>query len=122
MLLRDVSLRQEISVKYLEQLVTSLRVAGLVKSTRGPHGGYHLTRPPGEINLYEIIKTLEGPVSLTDCVSDHESCGRSTSCASHEIWAAINTTVIEQLRAVTLREMAERQRELEDAHSGMYHI
>ncbi|MDX1763085.1 MAG: Rrf2 family transcriptional regulator [bacterium] len=121
-MLKDVSFRQEISIKYLEQLVTPLRLAGLVKSTRGPHGGYHLTRAPDEITLCEIVDILEGPQVLSDCLSDEEACSRSSTCVTHEIWGEVNTMVIEKLMSISLQKMAERQRELESSNAAMYYI
>ncbi len=121
-MLKDVSVRQQISIKYLEQLVTPLRLAGLVKSTRGPHGGYCLTSPPEEITLYKIIEILEGPLALSDCISKEQGCSRSSSCVTHEIWSEVNAMVIDKLTSITLQEMAERQQELEARGAAMYHI
>jgi Rrf2 family protein len=121
-LLREVSERQEISIKYLEQLIPSLRAAGLVKSTRGPNGGYHLTKPSSEITLYDVIKTLEGPLAITECVEDPAFCHRSSTCATHELWAEVSGKIVEVLSSVTLEEIAERQRNSEGAHAMLYHI
>ncbi len=121
-LLREISERQDVSMKYLEQLVTPLRVAGLVKSTRGPHGGYHLTRPPSEITLHEIIEILEGPISLTDCATDEEFCKRSYGCVTREIWGEVTDKIADALRAVTLEEMCERERATQDMETGSYQI
>lgn len=121
-LLRALSERQEISIKYLEQLIPSLKAEGLVKSTRGPHGGYHLARPPSEITLYDIVSTLEGPTNLADCVSTPESCHRAETCATHEVWEDVSHKIVEMLCAVTLEEMAKRQREMEGADTVLYHI
>lgn len=121
-MLKEASVRQEISIKYLEQLVTPLRLAGLVKSTRGPHGGYHLTRVPEEITLCEIIEILEGPLALSDCLTNEEACSRSSTCVTHEIWGEVNAMVIKKLTSITLQQMAERQRELELSNAAMYHI
>lgn len=121
-LLREVSKRQEISVKYLEQLVPPLRVAGLVKSTRGPHGGYHLTKRPTEITLYEIVSTLDGSTELAECVKVPDSCHRSEACVTREIWTDLNQKVVDMLQGITLEKMAERQRKLKGDHATMYHI
>lgn len=121
-LLRDLSGRQEISIKYLEQLAPLLRTGGLVKSTRGPHGGYHLAMPPSEITMYDIIRTLEGSASLTDCVEDSDACHRSNACATHEVWEEVTHKIVEALSGITLEEMTQRQRKLEDARSMVYHI
>jgi Rrf2 family protein len=121
-LLREISERQDVSMKYLEQLVTPLRVAGLVKSTRGPHGGYHLTREPSEITLHAIIEILEGPISLTACATDGDSCERSDGCVTREIWEEVTDKIANVLRAVTLQEMCERERATQDTEAGSYQI
>jgi Rrf2 family protein len=121
-LLRDVSKRQEISVKYLEQLVTPLRVAGLVKSTRGPHGGYHLAKPPSEIDLYSVLSILEGPCALTECVADGSVCHRSGTCVTREIWQEVSERICNHLKAISLKEMVKRQVKRQSQNSNMYHI
>ncbi len=121
-LLREISERQDVSMKYLEQLVTPLRVSGLVKSTRGPHGGYHLTRAPSKITLHEIIETLEGPISLTNCATDGEWCQRSGGCVTREIWEEVTDKIAAALRAVTLQEMCEREQATQKRETGSYQI
>jgi len=121
-LLREVSERQGISTKYLEQLIRSLKTAGLVKSTRGPHGGYHLTKPSSEITLYDVVRTLEGPIAMAECVEDPGSCPRSDACAARECRAEVSGKIVEILSAMTLKEIAERQRELDRVRAVMYHI
>ena len=120
LLLREISDRQEISIKYLEQLIPPLKAAGLVKSTRGPHGGYQLGRPPSEIALLEIIRVLEGSTSVTECVEDPDSCSRSTACVTREVWGEVSGKIEEVLEAVTLERMVERHRRL--AASYAYQI
>jgi len=121
-LLREVSKRQEISVKYLEQLVTPLRVGGLVKSTRGPHGGYHLARSPSEIDLYTILTVLEGAFSLTDCVTNPSVCRRSDRCVTRDIWDEVNEKIVNHLKSITLQEIADRERDRKDLARDMYQI
>ena len=69
-LLKDVSRSQEISEKYLSQIIIPLKTAGLVKSFRGAHGGYTLQRDPAKINLLEVVSALEGDLSLVECVAN----------------------------------------------------
>ena len=78
--LKAIADRQDISVKYLEQLMSLLRSAGFVRSVRGSKGGYILARPAGEIKLSEIFRCLEGPVSTTECTEDEDCCKRSADC------------------------------------------
>jgi Rrf2 family protein len=103
----DIAERQDISVKYLEQLIIPLRKAGYVKSVRGPKGGYILAKPPEEITVGEIVKVLEGGVNLTDCIEDPDICEKSDSCLTRGLWQEATKAISEKLDAVTLLEMIE---------------
>ena len=81
MQLKAVARRQDISAKYLEQLMAVLKSAGLVRSVRGAKGGYVLARPSNEIRLSEVFHCLEGTVTTVECVQDAECCQRAAGCA-----------------------------------------
>jgi Rrf2 family protein len=83
--LKEVSRSQEISEKYLGQIVMPLKAAGLVKSFRGAHGGYTLQRDPDKITVREIVATLEGDLNLVECVVDPGSCKRFAGCELHDL-------------------------------------
>jgi len=83
--LRDVAKAEEISEKYLSQIIIPLRGAGLVSSSRGVHGGYALARSPAEITLRQIVAPLEGDC-LVDCVNNPAACPRVLTCASRDVW------------------------------------
>lgn len=110
---RDISKRIAVSERYLELLLTPLRLAGLVKAYRGANGGFALTRHPSMIRLSEIIQALEGPTAPVECVDNAETCLRSTSCAAHQVWAEIKEAVDVVLESTTLQDMVERQRKLD---------
>ncbi len=103
----DIARRQDISVKYLEQLVIPLKKADYVKSVRGPKGGYMLTRHPKEITVGEIVKVLEGGVNLSDCVENPDLCEKSTDCLTRGLWEEATKAVHDTLNSVTLSEMIE---------------
>lgn len=103
----DIAKRQDISVKYLEQLVIPLKKANYVKSVRGPKGGYMLAKPPEEITVGEIVKVLEGGVNLSDCIENPDICERSASCLTRGLWEEATRAVYETLNSVTLSEMIE---------------
>ncbi len=109
--LNDVSEREEISAKYLEAIMPSLKTADLIRSIKGPGGGYILSRPPEEITLYEIVAALEGPMCLVDCVSLPESCSRQGICVTYDIWKDLSRLINDTLKSVTLGELIARQRE-----------
>jgi Rrf2 family protein len=103
----DIARRQDISVKYLEQLVIPLRKADYVKSIRGPKGGYMLAKHPKEITVGEIVKVLEGGVDLADCIEHPDLCEKSTDCLTRGLWEEATKAVYDTLNSVTLSEMIE---------------
>jgi Rrf2 family protein len=105
--LRDVAKRQEISEKYLWQLTGPLKAARLIRSTRGPHGGYALAKPPQDINLREIVNILEGPLCIVDCVDDPGLCDRALACHARRIWSIISMRILDVLESTTLQDMLE---------------
>lgn len=108
-LLKEIAERQEISKKYLDQIITTLRAANLVKSVRGAHGGYILAREPSSIKLSEIIQALEGPVSPVNCVDDPSLCSRSIHCVTRDVWTDIKKAIFQVLDSMTLEDLVERQ-------------
>jgi Rrf2 family protein len=110
-LLKDISSSQEISLKYLAQLIMPLKIAGLIKASRGAHGGYFLSKHPKDIKLSEIIVAVEGPLNLVECVDNPAICNRSDFCATREIWTEISNKFFETLDSYTLQQIMERQKE-----------
>lgn len=106
--LRDVAKRQEISEKYLEQLVSPLIRAGLLKSVRGAGGGYLLTRRPAEYTVGEILRAQEGSLAVVDCVDS--GCPREGRCATAALWQRISQAVDEIVDATTLQDLMEAHR------------
>ncbi|MDZ7838660.1 MAG: Rrf2 family transcriptional regulator [Actinomycetota bacterium] len=111
--LKDISKAQDISLKYLSQLIIPLKIAGLVKSTRGAHGGYTLARKPENITLREIVEAVEGPIALVECINDPQLCYRYGECVSKEIWAEITQDIYMKLDSINLKQMLARQKRLE---------
>jgi Rrf2 family protein len=103
--LKEMADRQQIPLKYLEQIAMVLKGAKLIKSVRGPAGGYVLARPPEKIHLLEIIETLEGSMSFVNCVKDPSACQRVESCAFNDLWKRISNETSKILRSVTLADM-----------------
>ena len=114
-MLRQVAERQEISESYLENLMVSLRVAGLVRAVRGTRGGYSLAKPPADIKLSQIITALEGNLALVDCVDDPDLCDRSSFCVTRDVWADIEQAVFNVLNGVTVADLVQRQRDKEQS-------
>ena len=106
--LTEVARVEGLPLPYLEQLVGPLRKAGLVTGTRGLHGGYSLARNAREMTVGEILRVLEGPISLVDCTADdyvHGSCSREAACMSGSLWQRIKVTVEAMLDATTLYDL-----------------
>ncbi len=104
-ILKNVSNEEEISIRYLEQIVTPLRINKLIKSLRGAGGGYILSRHPSKISLLEIIETLEGRICLVDCIDNSDYCHRIPICSAHEIWKEATSILKEFFGAITLQDL-----------------
>jgi Rrf2 family protein len=103
--LREIAKRQDLSVKYLEQLIIPLKAAGYIRSVRGARGGYTLARKPDKINVGQIIKVLEGGLSLVDCVEDPKMCEREKNCPTRDIWLRMSERLMEELSSLTLSDV-----------------
>ncbi len=110
-----------ISGKYIHVLMAALRYAGLAKATRGPGGGYELSRPPSEITALEIISALEGPIAPVECLPDEGACSISADCAAREVWNAVASAIIKVLSGITLDGLADRERQAREV-ALEYHI
>lgn len=108
--LAAISERQDISLSYLEQLFSKLRRQGLVKSVRGPGGGYNLAKAYNEISVSEIINAVDEQIDATQC-GGHENCKDEGRCMTHDLWTALNTKILEYLAGVTLADMVASQKE-----------
>ncbi len=108
---KEISTHQQVSLKYLEHLLASLRSVGLVRSVRGAKGGHALTRPPEKINLREIYHVFEGTEGFVECTTSPEFCDRVDSCVTREVWARMYEACMEILESTTLEDLACRARE-----------
>ena len=109
--LRDVARRQQLSDKYLEQIVTPLSRAGLVRSVRGAGGGYLLTRDPAEYTVGDILRPLEGDLAPVECATDAEFCDRAGQCVTVELWQEIHRAVSQVVDHTTLADLIQRSQE-----------
>jgi Rrf2 family protein len=106
--LKTIAERQDISIKYLEQLMGVLRSAGFIRSVRGAKGGYVLAKLPAQITLYEVFRCLEGPVTTTECVEDSSSCERSADCAARRVWIQLEEAIRRVLTGITLADLIQQ--------------
>ena len=120
--LKEIAKKENISLKYLEQVINPLRAAGLVKSIRGSKGGYSLAKPPSEICLYDVVEILDGQVHLIECLRDSRSCQKVSSCVTREIWKDVSEAISKIFYSVTLEDMVNRKRDKEGHNPPMYQI
>jgi Rrf2 family iron-sulfur cluster assembly transcriptional regulator len=104
--LAGISERQSISLSYLEQLFSRLRRSGLVKSVRGPGGGYRIAKPLIEISVSEIISAVDELIDATQC-GGHENCRDERRCMTHNLWSSLNVKILEYLSGVSLNDLVE---------------
>jgi Rrf2 family protein len=128
--IKDISRRQNISPRYLEQIFQDLKKAGLLKSRRGPQGGYYLARKPHEITVMDVINATEGEMALVDCVKagkrSKKACEFENQCITQQIWAEASRRLNEYLGTVTIKDLCDKgsalglEKELD--HRFMYFI
>ena len=106
-ILKSVSDDEEISIRYLEQIVIPLKINKLVKSIRGAGGGYILARKPSKIKISEIVQSLEGSFCLVDCIEDRDYCHRTPKCAAHEIWKEASSILRNYFQSISLQDLIE---------------
>jgi Rrf2 family protein len=116
----EIAAEERIPEQYLEQLLTSLRKAGLVRSSRGPRGGHELARAPGAIAFGEVVGALEGPFLSLDSLADGEHDPASTAAITREVWEDVADCASRVLNATTIDQLVARQRSRQQR--AMYHI
>ena len=121
-LLREIAERQDISLKYLEQIIPSLKSAGLVNSSRGASGGYFLAKSPEEITIKEIVEALEGPLKLVDCVGDPGLCQVAGQCVTRDLWDEVSVNISKLLESRTLADLAQKHKDKQKSRPLMYSI
>ncbi len=114
--IQEIAKRQRISPNYLEQIFQKLRSAGLVKSRKGPGGGFILTKPAEEITLGEIIRAVEGPIQLVFCVGDEnrkkKKCILTDRCVTTYVWRELGEKIAEFFDSITIGQLCKKGEEL----------
>ncbi len=104
--LRDISMRQEITVKYMEQIIGALSRAGLLKSARGNSGGYRLAHSPKEYRIGDILRAMEGSIAVVACLEGTiNECPRSGNCTTLPFWQGLNRAIEAYVDSVTLEDL-----------------
>ena len=113
--IKEISARQEISDKYLEQIISVLNKAGYVKSIRGPQGGYRLAREPEKYTVGMILRLTEGSLAPVPCLDDEiNSCNRQDACVTLRLWKMLNNAISDVVDEVTLADLVEWQNQISD--------
>jgi Rrf2 family protein len=106
----DIAKKQNISVKYLEQLIIPLKQSGLIHSYRGPKGGHVLAKSPEKITIGQIVRILEGGIDLTECLSNPAFCEKAKDCRTRDIWEEVTKAMYDKLDSINLSIMLEMER------------
>ncbi len=109
---KDISINQEISYKYLDQIIAGLKSAGLVTTVSGKKSGYILTREPGRISVYDIYTAFNPGLAVVECLSDEEVCKKEERCAAKHFWEELNDVVERYLKSITINDLLEKQVEI----------
>lgn len=122
--LKSIAERQNISENYLEQLFAILRKAKLVKSIRGSQGGYMLTQSPAETTVGSILRALEGSLAPAECVAEKSTseCDRAGFCVTKPVWEKIRDSINEVVDSITLEDLVNDYRKLNNKDNDMYFI
>ncbi len=107
--IKTIAARQEISEKYLEQIISLLNRAGYVKSIRGAQGGYRLAKEPAEYTVGMILRLTEGSLTPIDCLEDEGVCGKNGQCVTREVWQELYEAICSVVDRITLQDLVDRQ-------------
>ncbi|SLM30498.1 Protein rrf2 [Desulfamplus magnetovallimortis] len=114
--LSDVAKRQNISLKYLEQLISKLKKDGFINSQRGPFGGHMLAKTPNEINVGDIVRSLEGSAAITECAEEDEKlcgiCNKAGDCLSRWVWMEASRAMFQRLDAISISDLMKKNKHL----------
>lgn len=118
----DIAARQQVPEHFLDQVLITLRRAGLLKSLRGPQGGHMLARPPALISMGEVVTALEGSIAPMECVPNPAWCQLSSGCGFRDIWVQVETYTQNLLANTTLEQLAHRHHVTSPERDAMYYI
>ena len=119
--LKDIAKNEDISEKYLSQIIIPLKAKGLVSSFRGMNGGYVLAKLPSQITLREIVELLEGGLELLSCIGNPSTCSRVSICVTRDIWNLVGERIVQTLESVTLEDLV-KSHNLKNEAVMMYNI
>jgi len=120
---KEISERQEISFKYLDQIIASLKASGLIVNSEGRMSGYVLTRDAQKINVYDVYKAFQHELMIIDCLKGEGNCSREGKCATRDFWDGLNKLIVEYLESTSLNDLAQKQVAINERESeSMFYI
>lgn len=109
--IKIIARRQDISAKYLEQLMAILKSAGFVRSIRGSRGGYILAKSPAQIKISDVFDCLEGSVTTVECTESENYCARTADCVARQLWMQVQQAIKNVLKSITLQDLVDRAKD-----------
>lgn len=120
---KEISERQEISFKYLDQIIASLKASGLIVNAEGRMSGYILSQDPGQIDVYDVYKAFQHELKIIDCLDGEGDCSRENKCATQGFWSDLNNLIVDYLKSTNLKDLAEKQEAInERKEASMFYI
>ncbi len=120
---KDISKRQGISFKYLDQIISGLKSAGLITTVGGKKSGYRLVRKSGSITVYDVYRAFNAELGVVDCLNDEIDCKRERNCASKNFWSKLNDAVMMFMKSTTVEDlMKEQEKTNMKQQEFMFHI
>lgn len=119
---KEISKNQDISIKYLDQIIASLKASGLIQNAGGRKSGYLLTRKPEEISVYDIYKAFESDLRINDYMGSNSTRSKEHQRAAQEFWTGLNDHIIHYLESETLDHLAAKQEEINKNTVNMFYI
>lgn len=108
---KEISDHQKISVKYLDNIIASLKTAGLITTARGKKSGYRTTREPGQIKILDIYKAFEPEIAVVDCMSNNHECELAETCGARDFWDGLNARITDYFQSCTLEDLVNSHKE-----------
>lgn len=111
---KDISINQDISLKYLDHIILALKVANLIVNQKGKNKGYILTRPASEITVYDIHNAFQPGICVVDCLSKSIHCDREDKCSARGFWGSLNNQIIDYLKSTSLENLINKEVIIDD--------
>ena len=120
---KEIAEKQNISVKYLDQIIAGLKTAGVIINSGGKKSGYILAKNASGINVYEVYRAFEPDLSVINCNAEYGACIKENYCAAQEYWHGLNEIIINYFMHTSIQELTEKQKKiLEKGQPSMYYI